>query len=299
MERKRAADSEATDAKVARTDSTETLHGVSLQVLGLSVGDRIEVSWNMGEEGEDNDEHVWWPAVLASGAEPPAYVLQYEAIGETPAEERRVTFLSPDMLFDLTERKSTPWRKEGEESSEDEEEEGEEEEEEGLTVGCDVKFKFTEDGDGKWFAGKVVDLKETGVDILYGGEDVPHHIEDVPRKLVQKVVIPKEVRRELRRSDSEVSHSNVDEFFQAFVTSCTASPSFRRLPAAKQAIFAEQVNGMRPAFEEELEKVQSERGHGCIITGEDIKVIIPKVTSQLRRMDSSASEGSGRGKGCA
>ena len=34
---------------------------------------------------------------------------------------------------------------------------------------------------------------------------------------------------------------------------------------------------MRPAFEEELEKVQSERGHGCIITGEDIKVIIPKV----------------------
>ena len=56
--------------------------------------------------------------------------------GRTPRNRRRPGKLR---LFDLTERKSTPWRKEGEESSEDEEEEGEEEEEEGLTVGCDVR----------------------------------------------------------------------------------------------------------------------------------------------------------------
>merc|ERR1711904_188897 len=78
-------------------------------------------------------------------------------------------------------------------------------EEDGLAVGCDVKFKLTEEGDA--------------VDILYGGEDVPQEIQEVPRKLVQKVVIPKEVKRELRRSDSEVSHNNADEFFQSFVDS--------------------------------------------------------------------------------
>jgi hypothetical protein len=296
MDRKRTAEDEPTDAKVARTDPVDKLHGASLDALGLRPGDRIEVSWNVGEEGEESDEHVWWPAVV-SGGEGPAYVLQYEKLGETPAEERRVTFLSPDMLFDLTERKSTGWRKEGDESSSEEEDEAEEED--GLSIGCDVKFTSSEDGEGKWLAGKVLEIKGDKVDILYGGEDVPHHIEDVPRKLVQKVVLPKEVQRELRRSDSEVSHGNVDEFFQAFVNTCTGSPIFRRLPAAQQAAFAEKVNGMRPVFEEELDKVQSERGHGCIITGEDIKAIIPKVTSQLRRMDSSGSGSGERSPGCA
>jgi hypothetical protein len=273
MERKRTADNEPTDAKVARTDATDTkLHGVSLDVLGLRDGDRIEVSWNVGEEGEESDEHVWWPATVRGG-EGPAYVLQYEQLGETPAEDRRVTFLAPDTLFDLTERKSTPWRKEGEGSSDEEDEE----EEDGLAVGCDVKFKLTEDGDAKYYAGKLMELKGDTVDILYGGEDVPQEIQEVPRKLVEKVVIPKEVKRELRRSDSEVSHGNVDEFFQAFVDSLTTSPLFQRLPADKQAIFAEKVHGMRPAFQEELDKVQAERGHGCIITGEDIKAIIPRV----------------------
>jgi len=236
------------------------------------VGDRIEVLWNIADAQEEVD--VWWPAVVQQrGA---SYILAYEAEGEFSAEVRQVNFLGPDLLWDVKDARSTPWRRDGDESESESEAEGE------FPLGCHVKVRLED----RSYAGVVCSRNEDGtVDVLTEGitkENEEVIAEGVPLDKLEKVEMPEAARQELRRSDSEVSDfSTFDDFYNQFVRSITSGPSFTRLPAAAQALFAEKVNSLRPHFEREVIALRDERGIGSVLTGADVKEIMPRVMACL------------------
>eukprot|EP00882_Tetradesmus_deserticola_P025149 GHRQ01027608.1.p1 GENE.GHRQ01027608.1~~GHRQ01027608.1.p1 ORF type:complete len:168 (+),score=59.31 GHRQ01027608.1:241-744(+) len=115
---------------------TDDMRAVSLDQLGLSLGDRIEVKWQVQpDEGEPVER--WWgarisaaqPTAASSGS--PAYTIKYDTWPEcdfTEEEEGDVALLSTHRLLDVRQQEVMAWRREGDDyepESESEEEEGE------------------------------------------------------------------------------------------------------------------------------------------------------------------------------
>ena len=69
------------------------------EVLGLTEGDRVEVSWQV-EMTDGTEEVVWWGATVNAAAEGEEYVLTYEAQHGFGVESRRVIFSSETALWD-------------------------------------------------------------------------------------------------------------------------------------------------------------------------------------------------------
>ena len=60
----------------------------------------------------------------------------------------------------------------------------------------------------------------------------------------------------------------------------SSGPAFARLTAEQQAVASEKVKRLRPHFEVELTSLKEERGWGALVTGEDIKEILPRVMAR-------------------
>lgn len=64
---------------------------------------------------------------------------------------------------------------------------------------------------------------------------------------------------------------------------------FQNLPPDKQRLASERVRTMRPHFEAELGVLRDARGWGAIVTGEDIKELMPKVMLRSKQFPQASS----------
>ncbi|GBF95198.1 hypothetical protein Rsub_07913 [Raphidocelis subcapitata] len=99
---------------------------LAIEAVGLAIGGRIEVCWNV-EPAEGEPYSKWWgarvlrqAAAAAAAAEPdapagPSYVIVYDTDEGFDAEERTVQLLSRHELLDLEDGDPLHWRREGEE----------------------------------------------------------------------------------------------------------------------------------------------------------------------------------------
>mmetsp|Transcript_16345 Transcript_16345/g.45559 ORF Transcript_16345/g.45559 Transcript_16345/m.45559 type:complete len:239 (-) Transcript_16345:252-968(-) len=108
-------------------------HGAALPDVGLAVGDRIEVKWDLIDE-EDNAVSQWWGAKVIGPAsneeDGRVYTIMYDAVGEFEKTDAKVLFLGGTELYDFGcdshESGYLRWRLEGSLSDESEDEEAEE-----------------------------------------------------------------------------------------------------------------------------------------------------------------------------
>ncbi|KAF6257372.1 hypothetical protein COO60DRAFT_1234110 [Scenedesmus sp. NREL 46B-D3] len=111
---------------------------VGLDQLGLSLGDRIEVKWQVQPDEGDPIERWWGASILSAqpstaSRDVPAYTIKYDTWPEcdfTEEEEAEVALLSTHRLLDLRQADVMAWRREGEDyeppdDSDDDEEGGE------------------------------------------------------------------------------------------------------------------------------------------------------------------------------
>ena len=64
---------------------------------------------------------------------------------------------------------------------------------------------------------------------------------------------------------------------------CRSGAKFASLSAEQQQFASDRVRGMRPHFEAELNDLVEQRGRGAHISGEDIKVLLPRVMARAAR----------------
>ncbi|KAL4423243.1 hypothetical protein ABPG77_000035 [Micractinium sp. CCAP 211/92] len=90
--------------------------------LGLSVGDRVEVLWEVTVNETNESTRKWWGAELSrredgtDGEGRTVYVLRYDPdkdMGFDEHEECCVTFLEDHYLWDLGQDEELPWRQVG------------------------------------------------------------------------------------------------------------------------------------------------------------------------------------------
>ncbi|KAL4434345.1 hypothetical protein ABPG75_000786 [Micractinium tetrahymenae] len=91
--------------------------------LGLSLGDRVEVLWQVTDEETGESTRKWWGAELSrreeatDGEGRTVYVLRYDPDAEKGFEEHEecgVTFVEEHYLWDLGQDDELPWRRPGE-----------------------------------------------------------------------------------------------------------------------------------------------------------------------------------------
>jgi hypothetical protein len=246
----------------------------------------------------DDEEDVWWSCTVEAETlygvdNRPAHRLRYDPSEELGFDEetRDVVFLgATGNVLDLDNGALMPWRLEDEEGSD----------EEGSPVlleagvlqpGTAVKANYQ--GGDKAFAGQVYavryDSSDDGspprvvYDILYDDRAEGGRVleEGVPADLVQPTGAPV---RPLDEPDLDVRSGSFDAFFGAFVSQLTAGRLFKSLPADKQATFAECVQRSRPHFERELNALIAERGHGTVLSADDVReVILPRVMPRVKQ----------------
>uniref|UniRef100_A0A383WDR3 Uncharacterized protein n=1 Tax=Tetradesmus obliquus TaxID=3088 RepID=A0A383WDR3_TETOB len=131
----------------------DDVHAVSIDQLGLTIGDRIEVKWQVQPDEGDPIER-WWGASITA-AEPtassgtPAYSIRYDTWPEcdfNEEEQAEVALLNTHRLLDLRQQEVMAWRREGDgyepaDTDSEEEEEGEgiaaDDEDEALAEGAE------------------------------------------------------------------------------------------------------------------------------------------------------------------
>jgi len=245
---------------------------ISIESLGLSEGDRIQVSWEV-EMTDGTDDFVWWGAKLSAvDDEPSVYMLTYEAQHGFGEEQRRVIFSSETALWDAQLRELLDWRREGEEDEADGEEEGEEE----LVLEASVKARFQ--GGEAFHAGTIAAINDDGTfDVLYEDNVME---QGVPREMIQRVAMAPTVQASIEAGRGDVAAESISDFFDIFVQGLTSGAAFSKLTAERQAMASSKVRAMRPHFEAELLLLRDERGHGAQVTGEDIKALLPRVIAR-------------------
>ena len=289
-----AADAESPAARVR-------VEGLPLAEVGLAAGEKIEVLWEV-EMSDGTDESVWWGAHIGDDVDGTSHSLTYLAQHNFEQETRRVQFLAGSFCWDVVLQERLPYRREGEEGPElpspasaqevgaDEGEEGEEGEageadgeakaplpKGAIAPGTSVKSRFQ--GGERFCAGTIHSAHPDGTyDVLYDDKVLE---ENVPRDMFEVVELTESVRA-AQASGDEVKAESIDAFFDTFVNGLTSGPAFSKLSAERQAIASEKVRGMRPFFEAELTKLRDERGWGALVTGEDIKILIPRVVAAQR-----------------
>eukprot|EP00879_Flechtneria_rotunda_P016489 GHRR01017255.1.p1 GENE.GHRR01017255.1~~GHRR01017255.1.p1 ORF type:complete len:165 (+),score=64.66 GHRR01017255.1:532-1026(+) len=109
-------------SEAERTNDCD-LRPVSTDQLGINIGARIEVMWQVEpEEGEPYKR--WWGAnIMAAGQQEPAstsgssaqhvYDLKYDAFDDFAEEVVRVQLLSNHQLLDMSQDEIMFWRHEG------------------------------------------------------------------------------------------------------------------------------------------------------------------------------------------
>lgn len=265
--------------------------GVPLSELSLAAGSRIEVMWEV-EMSDDTDEKIWWGATLLE-AEAEAEVgeasIRYDGRDGFAEETKRIVFASPTRMWDVALSEGLPWRVQGStwEPKDDPEEAAEEAEaeQEALPVGSAVKARFQ--GGDTWHAATVAAENDDGtLDVLYEDRTLE---QGIPREFVRAVALSSAVAKALVEAE-ETPHAaeSIDAFFETFVTSLTSGAMFQRLPPERQQIASEKVRAMRPFFEAELRELMDERGRGAIVTGEDIKTMIPRVAARQAQAQAEA-----------
>ena len=283
-------DIEESTAKMAKPE------GLALSTAGVSIGSTIEVLWEV--ELEDGDtESVWWAAKVGvddSSEEPGAARIDYVPQHGFEAETRRVILMADNWLWDAVNKDKLPYRKEGEpsppsaaelevkeEAEADGEEEGDDEEE--LPLGAAVKARFQ--GGEIYHAGTIMAVhadSEGGAtyDVLYEDNVME---QNVPRDVIEVVDLTPAARQALeeRENGGEVQANSINEFFEMFVTGLTSGPAFSRLTPEQQAVASEKVRAMRPHFEAELDEFKERRGWGALVTGADIKELLPRVMARV------------------
>ena len=307
------APSASSPAKVARPT------GIALDAARLAVGERIEVLWEV-EMSDGADERVWWGAVIKAAedddnAESSSAAgevrLEYEAQHGFGTEERRVLVLEGSYVWDRVLGERLPFRKEGEEGpplaeaeegeesagikeegaeDDDGEEQAEADDEDGdegpppegaLPVGTAVKARFQ--GGERAYAGTIHKARADGTyDVLYDADQVLE--EGVPLDVIQVVEMSASVRAALSAGGdgSTIAANSEDELFSTFVGALTGGAMFAKLTPEQQAVASDKVRAMRPHFQAELAAFKEERGWGATVTGEDIKVILPRIIARSR-----------------
>ena len=257
------------NAKAARPET------VPLATLGLAIGDVIEVLWEV-EMSDGTDEAVWWAARVEAIAEDVADGAQLVYAPQHGFEEeaRRVLWVSEHQLWDALLRETMPWRREGEAY----EVPAAEPDDSPLPVGATVKARFQ--GGERFCAGSIAAAHEDGTyDVLYEDQVME---EGVPRDVIELVDLEPSVQAALDGEDGEAAAEGIDSFFEMFVAALTGGAAFQKLSAERQAIASDKVKAMMPFFEAELKGLRDERGWGAMVTGEDIKTIIPKVLARSK-----------------
>jgi hypothetical protein len=82
------------------------------------------------------------------------------------------------------------------------------------------------------------------------------------------------------RHGAQICAESSSDFFALFVSTLTSSPAFSRLTAEQKAAASDKVQAMRPYFDAELTALRDERGWGALVTGEDIKALLPRVAAR-------------------
>lgn len=257
----------------------------ALADAGLRAGSRIQVLWTIATD-EEEEEQVWWSCSIEGAESAPsdgrlAWRVRYDASPELGFDEevRHVRFGGgcTAALHDAEEVEPMKWRAEPDEHARAEELGA-------LAPGTNVKAHFQ--GGAKAYAGRVHAVRydssssdDTGpgavvYDILYEDNVLE---EGVPAELVQPTVgAPSE--EPPHAAGADIAANSIEQFFELFVRALTGGDVFRRLPAAKQTVFASCVQRSRPHFERELEALARERGYGTTVTARDItETVLPNV----------------------
>ena len=154
-----------------------------------------------------------------------------------------------------------------------------------LLVGMKVKSRFQ--GGERFCAGSIVEAHDDGTyDVLY--EDNLCE-QNVPREYIEVVALAANVRAALQAEEQETAAESTEQFFELFVSSLTSGAMFQNLPPDKQLKASEHVRTMRPHFEAELGVLRDARGWGAIVTGEDIKELMPKVMLRSKQFPQASS----------
>jgi len=272
--------------KVARPE------GVPIADVGVALGATVEVLWDV-ELDDGSSDSVWWAAKVGEPTEEEAGAARLVYVADHGFEEetRRVLFLDDNHLWDTGLKEPLPYRREGEKgpdlepAGENEEgaaegEEGEEEADDdggdggAFRVGTTVKARFQ---GGRYCAGTIAAANADGTyDVLY--ED--HVLEQsVPGDCIETVSLAPSVRAALADGGT-VAAESVSDFFEIFVNSLTSGPAFARLTPDQKRIASEKVQAMRPHFDAELKELRDQRGWGALVTGEDIKELLPRVAAR-------------------
>ena len=272
---------------------------LTLADLDLAAGAKIEVSWTVQESADGEEQQVWWGATLKTVDHPTTFTLDYEEAHGFYAESRAVRFTTARVLYDVGLSAPLAWRKEGDASASAvlEEAEGspepaatgaadgsddniydsqdgdDESDDDGLQLGAAVKAR-SQGGDA-WVAGSIAALNGDGtVDVLYEHSNTLE--QGMPREFVQLV------DGAASEQDGAAVADSIDSFFEMFVASLTSGPTFQSLTPEKQAIASEKVRSLRPHFEAELATVREARGIGAMVTGDDIRSMMPRVMMRSR-----------------
>lgn len=115
----------------------ETPAALTVEALGLTIGSRIEVRWDVIPDDPEAEAYSkWWGASILRQADPsdsqpgPCYALAYDAEEGFDAEERAVRITGQHELVDLVDGSALHWRRQGDEwevPEEEQESEGGEE----------------------------------------------------------------------------------------------------------------------------------------------------------------------------
>ena len=290
-----------------------------LEKLGLGVGHRIEVNWDLEIDGQPRS--VWWPCELcgayaagppdepgqevaaAAGGKPAPAPAQWRLLYDEKqdygfdAEVRRVVF-SPECPGQLVDKQAY------------------EEEDPGadggggggggavpmawrpeggaaaaaaareiLPVGTKVKALWM--GGQDYHAGEVLEAPADGGLLLYKIKYDDGAVEEnVPAEYVE--------RRAGGAAPQEDDIKGIDAFW-TFITSRVLLPLLQAsFPADKQLLVAEAVQLTKPDFVAACERLKQQRGAGAAVDGEDIRehvlpVIMPRVAEHVRRLAAQAS----------
>ena len=272
------------EAKLARVP------GVPLSDAGVALGSTIEVLWEV-EMTDGTDESVWWSARVEADADAEAEAgsarLVYTAQHGFETETRRVVLQPGSWLWDAGLKERLPYRREGEAGPELPEAAAEEAADDNIYdddsgpegdigVGEAVKARFQ--GGERFCAGTIAEAHGDGTyDVLYEDNVLEQH---VPRDVIERVAIAHRVREALADESQTVCAESSSDFFELFVSTLMNGPAFARLTAEQRAVAAEKVTAMRPHFDAELVKLREERGWGALVSGEDIKTLLPRVMAR-------------------
>ncbi|GIL50957.1 hypothetical protein Vafri_7031 [Volvox africanus] len=124
---------------------------LKLDALGIAVGGRVEVKWQVEPDGEEA-YFRWWGATIVGPSNQqdvkrpgaPVYELLYDAHDDFEQERGHVVFTGEHKLSQLDQTDELTWRREGDEwddyCDEDEGSEGPEDEGEGITTEGEVLY---------------------------------------------------------------------------------------------------------------------------------------------------------------